>query len=123
MKTKILAVVLLVLTIGGVTVNTIALERIISDYEREVSALVTEPANEDTAKLARELFESFRDSERFVSITVNHDDLTSIEELFSELIGQLEVGDSESAHVTKNRLKDALRHLRRLSGFNIDAIV
>ena len=123
MKTKILAVVLLVLTVGGVIANTVAIGRIISDYETAVRELEVDGGEESSAKAARELFESFQDSERFVSITVNHDDLTSIEELFSELIGHLEVGDGDAAHVTKNRLIDALRHLGRLSGFNIDSII
>ena len=123
MKTKILAVVFLTVTVVAVIANTVALNKIITSYTEEVSRLVTDPADEASAPAARELFERFRSSERFVSITVNHDDLTSIEELFSELIGELEVGDADAAYVTKNRLIDALRHLGRLSGFNIDAIV
>jgi hypothetical protein len=123
MKTKILAVVLLLLTVGGVIANTVAVGRIISGYETAVCELEVNGDGESSATVARELFKKFQSSERFVSLTVNHDDLTSIEELFSELIGQLEVGDGNAAHVTKNRLIDALRHLGRLSGFNIDAIV
>ncbi len=123
MKTKILAVVMLLLTVGGVIANTVAVGRIISSYETAVCELEVDGSDESSAAAARELFKKFQSSERFVSLTVNHDDLTSIEELFSELIGQLEVGDGDAAHVTKNRLIDALRHLGRLSGFNIDAIV
>ena len=40
-----------------------------------------------------------------------------------EMIGYLSVNDTDNARVTKNRLISYLEHLRRLSGFNIDAVI
>jgi hypothetical protein len=75
------------------------------------------------AMVAEEIKESFEESEGFISLTVNHEDLTNIEVCYSDLIGYLSVGMTKEAEVTKNRLVDALKHLRRLSGVNIDSII
>ena len=71
----------------------------------------------------RALYDEFKKKETFISLTVNHEDLTRIEESFSEIIGYLSVGNADDAMVIKNRLLDSLEHLRRLSGFNIDSII
>ena len=116
MKVKIFAVVTLLLTVGFVVFNTIKLGRDIAHIKSEVVAV-------DGLESARTAYESFKKKETYISLTVNHEDMTSIEESFSELIGYYEVGDTNGAHVTKNRLTDSLEHLGRLSGFNIDAII
>ena len=53
---------------------------------------------------------------------MSHNDLTDIESFFSEMIGYLSVSDMEGAEMAKNRLIDALAHLRRLSGVNMSSI-
>ena len=59
-------------------------------------------------------------SEAMARINAN---MTSIEDCFVEMIGYISVNDIDNATVVKYRLKRSLEHLRRLSGFNIDAII
>ena len=39
------------------------------------------------------------------------------------ILGELEVGDTDGASITKSRLIGALKHLWRLSKINIDSII
>ena len=65
----------------------------------------------------------FQKKERYISLTVSHDDLTNIEEAFAELIGAANAGDEARLVTIKSRLKDSLTHLGRLSGINLDSIL
>lgn len=121
MKQKILAVVLLVLVIASVTVNTIVLNKQIDATINKVEDLSLE--EEDAEDEALRIYDDYMKKEKYMSITVSHDDLTSIEDCFVEMLGFLSVGDVQNAAVTKSRLISFLEHLRRLSGFNIDAII
>ena len=124
MGTKIAAVIILIITVGGVTLNTVVLDRMIGEKLVAAEALtISDEAPGASEKAVALAYEDFKRAERYISLTVNHDDLTNIEQLFAELIGHLSVGDTDSARVTKNRLVDALCHLRRLSGFNIDSVI
>lgn len=122
MKVKMLAIALLILVTGSALINTRILLRRIDSITDTVLNLNTEADAETSTKNARAAFDDFKHEEEYLSLTVNHNDLTDIEGLFSEMIGHLEVLDRDSAQVTKNRLLDALSHLRRLSGFNISSI-
>ena len=123
MKIKITAIITIILVMGSSLLNTLFLnkeiDRIISLTER----LNLEGEPTEALNCALELRKIFTKSEQYMSITVNHNDLTDIEEIFSEMIGCLKVSDTDGARVAKSRLEDALRHLRRLSGINIDAII
>ena len=121
MKEKIFAVILLFLLIGGVTLNTVLMLRCIDDCIDDVenTDLSGERAKDDVKKI----YADFCSERRYISLTVNHDDLTRIEDAFVELIGYMSVSDKESAVVAKSRLIHCLKHLRRLSGFNIDSII
>ena len=120
MKVKIAAALLLLITVGFVTVNTALLGSMIYEIRNEVDALDINTANTENAE---RLYEKFTKYETYVSITVSHDDLTNIENSFSELIGYITVGDTDSAEVVRRKLSDALGHLYRLSGVNIDSII
>lgn len=121
MKEKILAVILFVITILFVTVNTVIIDKQITDVIDSVDGL--ELGAENSLKDAYSLYEDFMKKQGYISITVSHNDMTSIEDCFVEMIGYISVKDIESATVVKYRLKSYLEHLRRLSGFNIDAII
>lgn len=124
MKEKIVAVCLFFLVIGFVIANTIVLDRQIGRLCEATKELeINEENIEQSEKDALKLYEDFRKRETFISLTVNHEDLTNIEESFSEIIGYLSVGNVSDAKVTKNRLFDSFEHLRRLSGLNIDSII
>ena len=121
MKQKILAVVLLVGVLIFVTVNCVILSKMIDEITDAVKKInVSEKDAKDSAEGA---FELYNDKAEYFGLTVSHEDLTNIEDCFVELIGYLSVGDSKNAEVTKGRLISSLEHLRRLSGFNIDAII
>lgn len=124
MVEKIVSVVILVSTLVFVGINTFVLKNQINDIIESIDELKFEEGKISEAEnKAREIYDDFKKKETYISVTVNHNDLTNIEESFSELIGYLSVGDSDGAKVTKNRLIDALDHLGRLSGFNIHAII
>ncbi len=121
MKQKVLSVVMLVIAIAFVTVNTIVIDKQIKDIGDEVEAI--DIKSNGALENARMIFEDFMNKEIYISLSVNHEDLTDIESCFVEMIGYLEVGDTENAIVTKERLRHSLEHLRRLSTFTIDAII
>ncbi len=122
MKVKILAVLLLILVAGATLINTCVLLHRIDRITDTVYRLNTEESAESAEKNARAAFTNFRREEEYLSLTVNHNDLTDIEGLFSEMIGYLSVSDRDGAEVAKSRLIDALSHLRRLSGCNISSV-
>ena len=121
MREKILAVVLFALIILFVTVNTIVINKQITEVIEKVDRL--DLSAENSVKEANILYEDFMKKESYLSITVSHNDMTSIEDCFVEMIGYISVNDINNAAVVKYRLKSSLEHLRRLSGFNIDAII
>lgn len=125
MKAKWCAYILLVALITAVTVNTVAVDRAIARTAEEVSAVTVEPEGDTEAavRAMEDAYAAFRRRERFINLTVSHEDLTNIEADFAECIGAAMAGDAEQVIIAKNRLLDALSHLRRLSGFNPDSIL
>lgn len=121
MKQKVFAVILMIAVITFVSINTIVLHKQIEKIIENVSGLLLD--GDDVEEKAKEIHSDYMKKEKYMSITVSHDDLTSIEDCFVEMIGFLSVGDTQNAAVTKSRLINFLEHLRRLSGFNIDAII
>ena len=122
MKVKIFAVVTIISTILAVTLNTVFLHKDMDKIYNLVDGIDFSDNSRATEE-ARGAYGYFKKKEMFLGLTVNHDDLSNIEDCFSEMIGYLSVGDINGAIVTKSRLIDALGHLRRLSGLNIDAII
>ena len=101
-----------------------------SYYIKCVTINLTERINAvdiDNMESAKEEFESiynkFKKAERYISLTVSHDDLTNIEEGFADIMGAFEAGAKTSIVMIKSRLTDALEHLGRLSGINLDSII
>lgn len=120
MKSKIAATVILALVLTFVFVNAAVIERKAAAYGENVAAL--SPKDEGILDAVTSLYENFQADERYISLTVNHDDLTNIEEAFAEMIGAAKAKDAEQFTITKSRLEDALAHLGRLSGINPDSI-
>lgn len=124
MKVKIFAVILIFSICIAAIFNTVFLTKTINGFTQKVGLLEISESHIAKAEAeAKKTYAEFKDSETFMSLTVNHNDLTAIEELFSEMIGYLSIQDADEARVAKSRLIDALSHLRRLSGVNIDSIV
>ena len=121
MKTKIFACVTIVIIIAFVSINTVYLDNTIIELTDKIAALNLD--DENALQNASDIYDSFKEEETYISITVSHDDLTNIEDGFAELVGYLRVEDTAGAKVIKNRLINSLEHLRRLSGFNFDSII
>ena len=121
MKEKVLSILLLISIVGFSIANLIILNSQIKETTNELTALAL--SDGDAEEKANEIFESYMKKQKYMSITVSHDDLTNIEDCFVEMIACLSVGNGQDAEVTKSRLINALEHLRRLSGINIDAII
>ncbi len=121
MKAKLFSYITVFFTVTLVILNTIYLQSEISSFCQEIENFDTKA--DDALSRGIALKEKFEQREIFISLTVSHDDLTNIEEGFSELVGALSVDEKEEAEIIKNRLKNSFEHLRRLSGFNLDAII
>lgn len=115
MGAKIFSIIALVAILAFIIINTAIVGRAIEETIDEVEAC---NSYEDAAE-ARQNFMKY---ERYINITVSHEDLTSIEDLFSEYEAQM-LAQNDDAKITKSRLINALTHLGRLSGVNIDSIL
>ncbi len=122
MKAFRIAVCALVLLITAVFANSAYIENLTDKFANEVDMI-----NESDPEIAKaelsELFSKFKKSEKIISITTSHDDLTSIEESFAEMIGAVNAKDMNELIKIKSRLKNTFEHLGRLSGINIDSII
>ena len=122
MKVKIFSVVLLTLLIFSVAANTFFLTRCIDEIKNEAMRFSIENT-ENAPEVGEKIFDNYKRAEKFLSLTVSHDDLADIHSYFTEMNAYLALGNTEEAHVAKSRLIDALTHLRRLSGFNFSAFL
>ena len=121
MKEKVIALIILALVVLSIAVNAIILDR---NIDSTLCAVTELSMTDDTAyENARTIYSDFKTKEAYISITVNHEDLTNINECFADMIGYLSVGSSDDAEVAKYRLIDSLEHLKRSCGLNIDSII
>ena len=124
MKIKILAIVILLSVVSLCVFNSCFLHKEIDELTEKIEALEIDSENTGEAlSEAIKIREHFKSRESYISLSVNHEDLSNIETIFAEMIGQLEVENADDARVAKSRLIDALGHLKRLSGVNIDTII
>jgi len=115
--TVVFACITLIAVLLFVTVNTAVLSSMINGLTEEASSMKLELDDVEA------LYKKFLGARTYLSITVNHEDIESVEEEFAELLGALPANDVESAAIAKSRLVSALTHLGRLSGFNLDSII
>ena len=121
MKTVYVATILLAVTLIAVIINSFILKDMITDIADEVMA--AEEADAESAfREYTEIFEKYKKKSSYISLTVNHEDLTDIENSFAEIIGAARSGDIDGVITIKSRLVSALKHLGRLSGINLDSI-
>jgi len=106
-----LAVIINSVEIGKIT--DILNEKIIAAEERDMKL---------AEKEYTEIYEKYKSYELYISLSVDHDDLSSVEDAFSEIIGAARADDAAGVITTKSRLTDYLRHIKRLAGINIDSI-
>lgn len=111
----------LILCICFVAANGFYLNYITGElYERAENINVED---EGAREAVIELYSFYEKHQRLISITVSHDDLRDIDNEMCELVGALRVNDADGAEISKSRLCGSLRHLKRLSGLNIDSII
>jgi hypothetical protein len=122
LKSTKFAVTVLILLIVAITANSLYISHLTDKFAERIDGV----AEDDTEKAHKELeiiFKDFRKAEKYISLTVSHDDLTNIEDCFSEIIGAAKAGSTKEIIIVKSRLRDSLEHLGRLSGFNLDSIL
>ena len=121
MKTKRIAFTVLFAVLFTVIANSVYLHFSIKNIcnRTEAAQVYSQGAFDEY----NEIYAFYKKHEHLISLTVNHDDLANIDDLYCEIIGEIGICDNEAASVTKSRLIGALRHLRRLSGINIDSII
>ena len=112
----VFAVLVIVVLINSLSVGKI-IDSISDDIIRAEESDMAAAEKEYT-----EIYEKYKRYELYVSLSVDHDDLSNIEDAFSEIIGAARADDAAGVVTTKSRLTDYLRHIKRLSGINIDSI-
>ena len=102
-------------------------ERLSGEYKKAIYEIITQklknaPNDTENYSVYEEISHEYAKIQRYIGLTVSHDDLTNIEEDFNEILGAIEADDEESLIIAKSRLIGSLSHLRRLSGINADSI-
>ena len=121
MKSVIFAYIIFPLLLTLSLINSFALGNIIEN----IDAALCETDDSNPALAEEEyvrIYEEYKDVELYVSLSINHDDLSNLENAFAEIIGAARAGDKESVIIIKSRMNDYLRHIKRLIGINIDSI-
>ena len=120
MKTLIFAIVASLTVTATVGLNSLMLDKTLDALVAECEAI---PNETDKGAEYEALYQSFMRKQKFISLTVSHDDLTEIENDLAEILGAISADDKESLIIAKSRLIMTLTHLRRLSGVNLDSIL
>ena len=76
----------------------------------------------DEAHAVKEIREKYKGYERLISISVSHEDLMTIDDLFTQYEAEMEA-EADGREITKSRLLSAFSHLRRLCTLNIDSVL
>ncbi|MBQ8380417.1 MAG: hypothetical protein IJY18_00840 [Clostridia bacterium] len=118
MKQLIAASIALAFVVAAVFLNSYFVEKCISDIIDEVEDM----PNDGELSEYEALYERYMKRQGFIALTVSHEDLTVIEDIFAELLGSVKAKDEDGITIAKSRLSGALWHLRRLSGVNFDSI-
>ena len=120
MKTVIAAYVVLAVIILIVIINSFVISH---NIDVILEKLRGTPDNIDAEELYEDIFDDYIEKQKYLGLTVSHDDLTNIESEFYEILGAASVGDNDALKIAKSRLIGALTHLKRLCGINFDSIL
>lgn len=122
MKTVKISIFVFLILIVAVAANSLYINHITKDFSEELEGINVEE-EKNLAQTFESIFKRFKEAEKFISITVSHDDLTNIEESFADIIGAAKAGAKSDIERIKSRLVDSLEHLGRLSSLNLDSII
>ncbi|MBP3308663.1 MAG: hypothetical protein J6L90_04390 [Clostridia bacterium] len=120
MKAFIIALITALLVILAVVLNSVFLDISLSVLIDECEAIPEAP---EEIERWEALYESFCRWQRFIALTVSHEDMSNIESDFAEILASARIGDKDTLIIAKSRLVMTLTHLRRLSGVNPDSIL
>ena len=121
MKSIRFAYAVFTILVLSVIINSFAVGRTISIISDELSTVSDSDIQAAKSEYAA-IYEKYQRYELYISLSVDHDDLSNVEDAFAEIIGAATAGDRDGVITTKSRLTDYLRHIKRLSGINIDSI-
>ena len=119
MKAAIIALIVLTFILTTVILNSFFVSRSIYTL---LEKLKNAPSDINSYNIYSEIHDDFIKKQRFIGLTVSHEDMTNIEEELNEILGAIEAEDRETLIIAKSRLIGSLSHLRRLSGINADSI-
>lgn len=117
MRHAALSLSVIIALIIATVINSVRIQGLINEYIEKIEA------TDANAERFSDLYDEFLDDERFISLTVSHEDLRDIEKGFSEVITAAKMEDADELERAKSRLVDALLHLGRLCGINVDSIL
>ncbi|MBQ9070791.1 MAG: DUF4363 family protein [Clostridia bacterium] len=119
MKTVVISCVALLLVILIVIANSLLVSY---HVEKIIERLEKTPNEISEAEAYNDIYDDYMKRQKYIGITVSHDDLTNIESEFCEILGAIQAKDDDTLIISKSRLIGALRHLKRLAGINADSI-
>lgn len=121
MKSVKAATIALILLIISVFANSVLVAKTVNEFAEKLEKIdFSEAHSYEDLKILKSDFESAR---RWITLTVSHDDISYIEEAFADIVGAIDADEESDIIISKSRLINALRHLGRLSGINIDSIL
>lgn len=120
MKTVITSYVVLAAIIIIVIINSLIISH---NIDVILEKLRGAPDTSEAESTYEEIFDDYIKKQKYLGLTVSHDDLTNIESEFYEILGAARVGDDDALKIAKSRLVGALSHLKRLCGINFDSIL
>ena len=117
----IIAITILSLIVIFVSINTPTVDNLIVKTLSEVETLEHGMPNlqQDFYTVRR----SYEKRSGYINLTVSHSLMADVDAYFADLEGAVLAQDKDGFTKAKSRLIDALRHVRRLSGFKLESII
>ena len=119
MKIKIAAVILALTVFCAVTANSLIISRSIDEIYEDISGAPDTPS---ATEVYLGIYEDFNRREKYISLTVSHEELGNIRNCFAEIIGACRARNEEDLIIAKSRLMESLLHLRRLCSVSLESI-
>lgn len=119
MKVKATAVIIALLLFCTVNANSMMLTR---GIDKICAELDNTPNTPDSEAEYMQIYGRFDKYEKFISLTVSHDELGNIRDCFAELLGACRAKSEADIITAKSRLVEMLIYLRRLCSVSLDSI-
>ena len=123
MKSVIFAYTLLAAVTSFIFINSSVISNHIDNTSSRLNELTETVGDETLYEDVSEIYEEFKEKEKYISLTVSHEDLTNIETYFCQLVSAAQISEENDYKINLDLLKDALAHLERLCDMNLDSIL